>query len=150
VLSEIRICPFQAQDQAEVKALILAGLGEHWGTIDPSQNPDLDNIATSYSGATFLVAESQQRIIGAGALVPRLGGIGEIVRMSVAANRRRSGVGTLILRELVERARVLGYCRVILETTATWREVIEFYLRFGFQITHYREGDVYFALDITD
>jgi hypothetical protein len=36
----------------------------------------------------------------------------------------------------------------VLETTETWMEVIEFYQRFGFQITNYKDGDVYFALDL--
>ena len=41
-----------------------------------------------------------------------------------------------------------GYKRVILETTETWQEVIEFYKSFGFQITCFKDGDVYFSLDL--
>jgi hypothetical protein len=51
----------------------------------------------------------------------------------------------LILSGLVERA---GLRQITLETTATWREVIAFYLNFGFHITHAKDGDVYFALDL--
>ena len=145
---EIKIRPFQIQDQPEAKALILAGLGEHWGEIDPSRNPDLDDIAATYAAATFLVAELENRIVGTGALVPRPDGVGEIVRMSVVSDLRRRGIGLSILQELVRRARDLGYRRVILETTASWSEVIEFYLHFGFRMTHYLDGDVYFALDL--
>jgi hypothetical protein len=35
---------------------------------------------------------------------------------------------------------------VILETTATWENAIAFYQAFGFQISHFADGDVYFAL----
>jgi ribosomal protein S18 acetylase RimI-like enzyme len=66
------------------------------------------------------------------------------VRMSVAADWRRQGIGRMILQALVDHARQAGYTRVILETTETWQEVIAFYLRYGFRITHYKEGDVYF------
>jgi len=56
--------PFRPEDQDAVKSLILAGLKEHWGTLDPSLNPDLDDIATSYKDAVFLVACEGDRIIG--------------------------------------------------------------------------------------
>ena len=147
-LPGITLAPFQTADQAEVKGLVLAGLREHWGEIDPTLNPDLNDIATSYAGATFLVARFQGKIVGTGALVPRWNGTAEIVRMSVAATMRRRGIGRLILQRLVEHARAQGFCRVVLETTATWNQVIAFYQNYGFQITHWRDGDVYFAIEL--
>lgn len=146
--SKIIFRPFRPEDQAAVKALILAGLKEHWGTLDPTKNPDLNDIAHTYANATFLVAWEGDRVIGSGALVPRENGTAEIVRMSVAADQRRKGVGRQILQKLCEQAKRNGYERIVLETTETWAEVIEFYQRFGFQITHYLDGDVYFALDL--
>jgi putative acetyltransferase len=146
--SEVTILPFQPENQAEVKDLILAGLAEHWGTLDLTLNPDLDNIASTYANATFLVAWYQGEIVGSGALVPRSNQIAEIVRMSVAAKMRRQHIGRQILEQLVQHARDTGCSKVILETTATWHEVIEFYLRFGFHVTHSQDGDVYFELDL--
>jgi GNAT superfamily N-acetyltransferase len=145
---EIAIRPFRPQDQAAAKALILAGLKDHWGTLDPAMNPDLNDIAHTYAKATFLVAWEGDKIVGTGALVPRADGTAEIVRMSVAANQRRKGIGRVILQKLCEQAKSSGYKQIVLETTETWSEVIEFYLRFGFQITHYLDGDVYFSLEI--
>jgi ribosomal protein S18 acetylase RimI-like enzyme len=88
-------------------------------------------------------------IIGAGALVPGSNHTAEIVRMSVAVDMRRKGVGSGILQRLCEHAKSSGVQRLVLETTETWHEVIEFYRRFGFQITHYINGDVYFVLDLS-
>lgn len=146
--TKITIRPFQPKDQFKVKTLILAGLKEHWGTLDPTKNPDLNDIAQTYANATFLVAWDGDKIIGTGALVTRANGTAEIVRMSVAANQRRKGIGGQILQELCEQAKRNGYKHLVLETTETWTEVIEFYQQFGFQITHYQNGDVYFALDL--
>lgn len=87
--------------------------------------------------------------MGTGTLVQRSSEIGEIVRMSVAKEMRRKGIGKLILQRVIHEALELGYRRIILETTNTWSEVIEFYLRCGFQITHEHDGDIYFKLDIT-
>lgn len=147
---EIILRDFQPADQAAVKDLVLSGLAEHWGVLDPSKNPDLDDIARSYAGATFLVAHCQGQIIGTGALVPRKNSTAEVMRMSVAPNWRRQGIGRMILQALVDRARQAGYRRIILETTETWQEVIAFYLRFGFWITHHKDGDVYFELGLVD
>ncbi len=143
---EIIITDFRPSDQEEAKNLILSGLADHWGLLDPTLNPDLNNIAETYGQAIFLVARLEGRLVGTGALVPRSEGAAEIVRMSVAKDMRRLGLGRKILSQLVERARAAGLRKIILETTQTWNEVIAFYLSFGFRITHYQGGDVYFEL----
>ena len=146
----ITIRPFRPTDQAQTRKLILAGLKEHWGTLDPAFNHDLKDITKSYAEAVFLVAEDTKtlRIVGSGALVPRGEGVAEVVRMSVAKPLRRVGLGTRILQSLIDHARALGLQQIILETTETWTEVIAFYQRFGFRITHHQDGDVYFAFDL--
>ena len=145
---DITILPFQSEYQAEAKNLVLAGLAEHWGTLDPTKNPDLNDISRTYANGIFLVAWQNNQIIGTGALLPISNDTAEIVRMSVVANMRRKGIGRKILEKICERARIDGYKRLVVETTETWNEVIEFYKQFGFQITHYLDGDVYFALDL--
>ena len=148
--SAIDILPFQPQDQKAAQALILAGLVEHWGFLDETKNPDLVDIAASYRDGVFLVAWLDGQIVGTGASLPRADQTVEVVRMSVTSQLRRRGVGRQILDELCRQAQQAGYQRVILETTTTWHEVIAFYTQFGFQITHYTEGDVYFTLDLEE
>ena len=101
----LTIRPFQPEDQAAVKSLILAGLRERWKILDPSKNPDLDDIASSYADGWFRVAVIGGEIVGTGALIPRGEGILEIRRMSVARGLRRRGIGGEILRRLIEDAR---------------------------------------------
>jgi putative acetyltransferase len=147
-LETLTLTPFHPSDQTAVKELILAGLVEHWGFLDASKNPDLEDIASTYREATFLVARMGERIVGTGALVLRQDGIAEIVRMSVAKDLRQQGIGRTILQALIDQARAQGFHQITLETTATWHEVIEFYQRCGFRITYTQQGDVYFALDL--
>jgi GNAT superfamily N-acetyltransferase len=144
----IVIRPFRLEDQSGTKALILEGLREHWGAIDPDRNPDLLDIAAAYAGAVFLLACRGEQIIGTGALLPRGNGTAEIVRMSVIRDMRRQGIGGLILRALLERAKAAGAKRIILETTAVWQDAVAFYQKHGFRITHYDGGDAYFVLDL--
>jgi len=144
----LTISAFHPEDQDEVKNLVLAGLVEHWGWLDSTKNPDLDDIATQYASGVFFVARQAGQLVGTGALIPRQDGVAEIVRMSVAKDVRRQGIGKKILSELVNHARQAGFKRLILETTTTWQEVVEFYLKCGFRITHRQDGDTYFALDL--
>ena len=62
----LEIRPFQPSDQAIAKQLILEGLAEHWGTLDPTLNPDLNDIAQSYTEGNFIVALLDGHIIGTG------------------------------------------------------------------------------------
>ena len=112
----ILIKPFESRDQEAVRRLILAGLAEHWGEIDPGLNPDLDDIAASYEDATFLVAWLDGRIVGSGALVPRSDDAAEIVRMSVASELRGRGIGKSMLNRLCREAAEAGFRRLVLET----------------------------------
>lgn len=139
---------FQPEDQTAVKALILDGLEERWGAIDLSKNPDLDDIAASYAGGLFRVAEINGRIVGTGALVLHPEGGAEIRRMSVRRDLRRRGLGGAILTRLIEDARAAGCRKVILETTSAWTDAVAFYQRRGFRVTHHQGGDTYFLLEL--
>ena len=139
----MEIRPFHPTDQSAAKALILAGLVEHWGWLDPTQNPDLDDIAASYADGLFLVAYEGERLVATGALLPEGKKTGQIVRMSVDKDARRRGYGRVLLHALLQSAQEMGYTQVVLETTATWTEAIHFYEANGFHRTHEVGGDIY-------
>jgi GNAT superfamily N-acetyltransferase len=124
--------PFETADQQSARAVILEGLGEHFGSIDETLNPDLNDIAASYASAVFLVACEGDSIAGTGALTPRDDGVGIVSRMSTAAAHRRKGVARAVLTHLVEHARERGCTRVVLGTNAGWEDAIAFYRAFGF------------------
>ncbi|MFZ1040073.1 MAG: GNAT family N-acetyltransferase [Anaerolineales bacterium] len=147
MLSNVTIKPFQPEDQAMAKNLILAGLAEHWDELDLSKNLDLNDITSTYASGAFFVAWFRDEIVGTGALIPHSAGIAQIVRMSVAPAMRRKRVATQILHHLIQYAQDHGYQKIVLETTKDWHEAIEFYLHNNFRITHYSNGDVYFVLD---
>lgn len=124
-------------DHDEVRDLILAGLRDHWGSVDASLNPDLDDMLTTYAdGRTIVGKAADGRIIATGTVVPRTPDTAEIVRMSVVADTRRTGTGRAVVEELVETAAGWGATRAILETTSAWIDVVAFYLSCGFSITH--------------
>ena len=150
IKSAILLTPFDQKYQNAVKQLILEGLVEHWGTIDPLKNPDLDDIRKSYKDNDFILAWHNGILVGTGALVRFDSHTSKIVRMSVKKDYRQRGIGKLILDHLVDLASDTGHDQVVLETTQNWTEVIKFYTTYGFQITHYDNEDVYFKFRLDD
>lgn len=131
---QFHIKPFESRDQAAVRQLVLTGLGEHFGYIDETLNPDLDDIQAHYieQGHTFLVAWSNTEIIGAGALINNEDGTGEIVRVSTHPGHRRKGVAQALIRQLLLVAQQRGDKQIYVATNNNWQEAITLYQRCGF------------------
>lgn len=148
--SPVRLRPFAAADQDAVRRPILAGLGDRFGVVDASRNPDLDDIAAAYPapGAFVVVAEVGAEIVGSGILIDEAAGVGRLVRMSVAGHHRRRGIGRALVAHLVERARERGHRRLLLETKADWFDAIRLYESCGFVAFDRKDGDLHLALDL--
>lgn len=144
--SRVTIRPFTADDQDAAKRLINEGLGERFGLVDESFNPDLDDIAAHYSapGHTFVVAERDGTLIGTGCLVVALDGeTGQMVRVSVRRGLRGQGVGRALVEHLLNVAQAAGLRRVWMETNVGWESAIRLYEGCGFQ-EYRRSGGLVF------
>ena len=93
-MADLSIQRFTPADQQAARALILQGLAEHWGELDLSLNPDLNDIAASYAAGVFLCAWLEGNLVGTGAIVPEGEGVMRVARMSVQRERRRTGIAT--------------------------------------------------------
>ena len=149
-MSNLSIRPFTSADQVDVRALVLAGLQDHWGTLDPTLNPDLNDLSGWYGpldGFT-VVAEIAREIVGTGTMYRVDDQTGVLVRMSVSGSHRGRGIGKALVRSLADEARSRGYTRLICETTDTWQDAIALYLATGFTIVDQRNGDYHFELPL--
>lgn len=149
-MGQVTIRDFRSEDQAMVRTLVLAGLGDHFGTIDETMNPDLDDITAAYvaTGARVVVAEFDGAIVGTGTLVEAQPGVGRLVRMSVARGQRGRGIGRSLVHCLLDEARARGWRRVLVETTDDWQDAIGLYRACGFQTEGFRDGDIHMHLDL--
>lgn len=147
----IAIRQFRPVDQPAVRALVLAGLGDHFGFVDETLNPDLDDITAAYvaAGGLVVVAELGGRIVGTGTLIEEVAGVGRLVRMSVARDLRGRGLGRRLVGHLLDAARARGYRRVLVETTDDWQDAIGLYRACGFETEGFRDGDIHLALELT-
>ncbi len=150
LLSGLSIRPFQAKDQEAARQVILDSLGGHFGYIDESLNPDIDDIMASYivPGHVFVVAEVRGNLVGTGALVVGREDVGRIRRVSVQRECRRKGIGSALVKHLVGIARRRGLKRLLVETNNDWHDAIGLYEHCGF--LEYERGNisVYMALDL--
>ncbi|HEX6122165.1 MAG TPA: GNAT family N-acetyltransferase, partial [Ktedonobacterales bacterium] len=138
--------PFTPADQAAARQLILDGLGEHFGFVDASRNPDLADIAATYlaRGHVFLVAERAGALVGTGALlVAEETRAGQIVRMSVAGAQRRHGIGRALVAALIAAAQARGLRRLTVETNKDWYDAIGLYIASGFREDTLDEESIY-------
>jgi ribosomal protein S18 acetylase RimI-like enzyme len=133
--SAYTIRPFVASDQDAARTVILTGLGEHWGHIDETLNPDLDDIAAHYPPQIadfFVVEDADGAIIGTAGLIQEDADTGRIVRMSVTKAARGRGIGKRLVAQLETAARARGYRRLVCETTHDWTDAIALYSATGF------------------
>lgn len=82
--------------------------------------------------AVLVVARLAGCAVGCGALRPIDAETGELKRMFVAQPRR--GIGGQLLAELEQRARLLGYARIVLETRKVNSAAVDFYLKHGYRV----------------
>jgi len=146
----LEIRPFTPDDQATVKALILAGLGERFGSIDYSLNPDLNDIQTTYvdAGHLFFVGEAENELVGSGCLMLKGDGFGRIVRMSVSQTYRGMGFGRNLTTHLLNTARQHTLTTLLVETEHNWTSAIKLYESVGFVKTHRDGTEQHFRLNL--
>jgi ribosomal protein S18 acetylase RimI-like enzyme len=147
---DLVIRPFAAADQAAARRLILDGLGEHFGMIDESLNPDLTDIAATYlaPGHRFVVACLAGELVGTGALRFLGEQVGELVRISVSPRHRRQGIGQAVVAHLIAQARQRGLARLLVETNHDWVAAVNLYRRFGFTEYERDAVNIYMRLDL--
>lgn len=146
MLDAIKLHRLRRADEPAVRQLIEAALMEHWGKVEAAAHPDLAQLFDHYAQSIFLVAEAGDRIIGCGALVAEADGGGRIVRMVVAPEWRRHGLGGRLLHSLLDAARALGYQTVQQETPAHWQDAVRFYQSHGFTLVKEQAGSAHFSL----
>jgi ribosomal protein S18 acetylase RimI-like enzyme len=145
--SELLISPFVAEYQDDVRKLILEGLSEHFGFVDESLNPDLNDIQAEFiaRGQSFVVAHIGDTLVGTGALIHEKDNIGRIVRMSVNREYRRRGIGKALVEHLLKLAHQRNLERILIETNNDWDDAIGLYKRCGFVEYHRDDVSVYLS-----
>ena len=150
-LSGLVIRAFAPSDRAAARRLIMEGLGEHFGAVDETRNPDIDDIAANYVGRghLFLVAEDALGLVGTAALVFEGNATAQVMRVSVAPRWRRRGLAKALVMRLIKAGSARGLVRLWMETNDDWEPAIGLYRACGFTEYDHRDGNIYMEVDLS-
>jgi GNAT superfamily N-acetyltransferase len=112
---------------------------------DVHGNEDLLDVEATYheAGGTFLVCEAAGGIVAMGGMKPIDERTVELLRIAVAPDRQREGLGTRIVDALEAFAREAGFERAVLETAVRQRSAMAFYPARGYVETERQHDDGY-------
>lgn len=107
-------------------------------------------------GGAVLVARDGELRIGCVALLARPAGVAELAKMTVAPDRRGTGVGRALVTAAVDAARAAGFDRLVLESNTSLVTAVRLYESVGFRHvpahlrppTPYARADVFMELDL--
>lgn len=133
------IRPLSAADNGALAALIRQvsaeyGLGQGCGFMDP-QLDALFSVYNRVDSRYLVIVGPDGRLLGGGGIAPLAGGekgVCELQKMYFDAALRGRGLGRRLLRQLLAKARALGYRQCYLETTAALAEAVCLYEAEGF------------------
>lgn len=124
------------KDSESIKALVFIVLEEFGLASDSSGiDKDLDAIEVHYHSnrGYFGVTELDNKIVATVGLANVDNETCELRKMYILPNQRGKGLGRYLLEFSLDKARALGYQRMILETAAPLKSAIAMYKKYGFQ-----------------
>lgn len=135
-LAAIDVGDLTRDDVAVFRSLNEAWIEEHFGGLEEADRRMLEDPWTYVidDGGSVLVARDRDsgQILGTCALINRGEGMGELAKMTVARSARGLGIGKLIARGALERARKGGFRTLYLETNSSLTPALRLYEALGF------------------
>lgn len=131
--AKINLVPYSTEYADAFRELNLAWIRAHWEP-EPADYDALDH-PRSYildRGGHILLAVLDGEAVGTCALIKMDGTCYELAKMAVAESARRKGVGELLAKAMIEKARSLGAKRVYLESNTVLAPAINLYRKLGF------------------
>lgn len=157
-VSDITIRSATNADGAKARRLVFDVLAEY-GLRGDAQKTDADlaDIEGNYirRGGLFEVLEDANgALVGTVGLYPLDGATVELRKMYFAKSLRGRGQGSKTLERMIEKARLLGFRKIYLETASVLKEAVGLYEKHGFQPTtegiHSDRCDAAYFLEIGD
>ncbi len=125
------------RDGERIAELVFGVLAEYGLSPDPeTTDADLKDIEASYlqRGGFFEVMEDEEKnLIGSFGIYPIDKETCELRKMYFIPRARGLGLGKYVLQRAIERARKLGFKRIVLETSSKLIAANHLYTQFGFK-----------------
>ena len=155
--NELTIRSATNADRAQIEELVFGILRSFDLALDrDGTDKDLSDIEANYvaRGGVFEVIEnSDSKIVGTIGLYPLDETTIELRKMYFDPSIRGRGLGKQMLKEMIEKAKILGYLRVYLETASVLAQAVHLYESEGFQpveVKHTPRCDQAYVLELSD
>ncbi len=124
------------QDTADIRTVIFSILAEY-GLMAEHEGVDADlaDIEGNYmarGGSFDVVVDAENKIVGTVGLYPLDQQTCELRKMYLIPACRGKGIGKKLLDRALDKARLQGFLRIVLETSSKLVEAIAMYERYGF------------------
>jgi putative acetyltransferase len=155
--NELTIRSATNADRAQIEELVFGILRSFDLALDrDGTDKDLSDIESNYlaRGGVFEVIENNEgKIVGTVGLYPLDETTIELRKMYFDPSIRGRGLGKQVLKEMIEKAKILGYLRVYLETASVLAQAVHLYESEGFQpveVKHTPRCDQAYVLELSD
>lgn len=150
IAKDIDIRYLTKKDEDKSKKLIINGLKEYFDKYDENLNPDLKNLFKTYTNNNnlLIIGLYKEELISTAGLKEENKNIARIVRMSVKKEFRQKGIASLMIDELEKIAKNKGYKKIVLETTKSWKKVINFYKKNNYIEYEKEDSNIHFIKKI--
>ena len=130
----MKIRRYHESDKGSVVALNQHAMESAGGYLPGSWDSDFDSINEIYLNGRgeFLVGEIAGAVVAMGALLPVDAETAEVKRIRVDPARQGQGLGQMMLATLEERAEVLGYRHLQLDTLEIQSSAVKLFRRNGY------------------
>ena len=136
-MADIKLRSASNKDGQKIKELVFSVLSEYGLKPDvDSTDSDLDDIETNYinrNGIFELAEDNEGNVYATMGLFKIDSDACEIRKMYINKNYRGKGIGKFLLLRCIEKAKMLGYKKIILETASALQEAIGLYTKHGFK-----------------
>lgn len=131
----IEVVPYDDSFRDAVRSLAEDVLCREYGVLeDLSGEKDLADVTATYASpdSVFLLALDNGLLIATGGVLHLSDSDCELRRLYVEADRRRQGVASTLVGELLDFIRKRSYKRILLEVGPEMKDTIKGYGRYGF------------------
>ena len=154
LLEPARIVDYEDRHQDAFRALNIAWISRYF-VVEDSDRKALDDPESGIlrGGGCILMAEDDDSVVGCVALIREDAHTFELAKMAVDPSAQGRGIGALLGRAAIDRARTLGARRVELLSNRSLAPAMALYRKLGFvevPLGHvdYQRADIRMAIDL--
>ena len=134
---DYKIKQAENNDKKDIQKLVFGVLKEYSLNPDPMEtDKDLNDISKSYNnnrGSFYVILDSGENIIATTGIYNIDESTCELRKMYLLKEHRGKGIGKFLLEYSIDKAKQLGYTKLILETASVLKEAIGLYKSYGFK-----------------